>query len=104
MDSNSSYQNGSQLREQDFQKLTQTIASSIQKITQNGKQNRFSIIMLFITLIISLKACFAYYSVVYAKDGQPDWDAPRFTGFAKTAVSIYLLKMFSLKMHLTYIV
>lgn len=37
MDSNySSYQNGVQVREQDFQKLSQTIGTSIQKISQNG--------------------------------------------------------------------
>lgn len=34
MDS-SSYQNGAQVREQDFQKLSQTIGTSIQKISQN---------------------------------------------------------------------
>lgn len=31
-----SYQIGSQNREQDFQKLSQTIGTSIQKISQNG--------------------------------------------------------------------
>ncbi|XP_017778025.1 PREDICTED: syntaxin-7 [Nicrophorus vespilloides] len=35
MESFSSYQNGSSNREQDFQKLSQTIGSSIQKISQN---------------------------------------------------------------------
>lgn len=35
MESFSSYHNGGQNREQDFQKLTQTIGSSIQKISQN---------------------------------------------------------------------
>lgn len=37
MESYSSYQTGSTGREQDFQKLSQTIGSSIQKISQNGK-------------------------------------------------------------------
>lgn len=32
-----SYQNGNQVREQDFQKLSQTIGTSIQKISQNGE-------------------------------------------------------------------
>ncbi|CAG9839554.1 unnamed protein product [Diabrotica balteata] len=35
MESNLGYQNGSQSREQDFQKLSQTIGTSIQKISQN---------------------------------------------------------------------
>lgn len=37
MEGFSSYQNGNQIREQDFQKLSQTIGTSIQKISQNGK-------------------------------------------------------------------
>lgn len=32
-----SYQNTTQSREQDFQKLSQTIGTSIQKISQNGE-------------------------------------------------------------------
>lgn len=36
MDAFSSYQNGSQIKEQDFEKLSQTIGTSIQKISQNG--------------------------------------------------------------------
>lgn len=37
MDSSfSSYHNGTQHREQDFQKLAQTIGTSIQKVFQNG--------------------------------------------------------------------
>lgn len=35
MDSNS-YQNSGATKEQDFQKLSQTIGTSIQKISQNG--------------------------------------------------------------------
>lgn len=37
----SSYHNGGQPREQDFQKLAQTIGTSIQKVSQNGKDKRY---------------------------------------------------------------
>lgn len=39
----SSYHNGGGNREQDFQKLAQTIGTSVQKISQNGKFNIESI-------------------------------------------------------------
>lgn len=58
-----SYQNGGQNREQDFQKLSQTIGTSIQKISQNGNNERF-----YFVINIILMPC-APYSFLNAANG-----------------------------------
>lgn len=86
MESNySSYQNGNQTREQDFQKLSQTIGTSIQKISQNGSA-------LFI-YIMYLYYMFFVFSFGYATYGKSDWYSSRLPRTPKTIVSEIIDKL-----------
>lgn len=51
-----SYQNSGQTKEQDFQKLSQTIGTSIQKISQNGKKHSTTSRYQFINTWISVSS------------------------------------------------
>lgn len=65
----SSYHNGTQHREQDFQKLAQTIGTSIQKIFQNGTIQTISSKCIVIFTIVC--------SILNAAHGQSNRHTPR---------------------------
>lgn len=77
MEGFSSYQNNANIKEHDFNKLTQT-GSSIQKISQNGKKYlaylRKNIILFF-------------SSIFYSKNGPAVGHFTRFQGTSATIVS-----------------
>lgn len=93
--SSSSYSTSSKSSrsEAEFQKLSQTIATSIQKILQNGKcpddPFAFKTIprVLYSNAQIIILPSIRFHSIANATYGQSNWDAARFTRPQTTIVS-----------------
>lgn len=81
----SSYHNGGPAREQDFGRLSQTIGTSILKISQNGEHGRPACIAGYGTDLFLLSD-----SIFHAKDGQPVGKFYGLPGTSKSAVSLKL--------------